>query len=285
MNPDRRTNTVAPGPFRLVAVGGHESGFGRLLPRPPAPGGPLPVAPGRELASAVRQLLATGDQPVLVVPMTLGRDPELAAEAARVLGPIAARRPARVALAEPFGSTEHLVGWLRAAAGSGGAGDRALLLTAPAADPQADAELYRVARLVRQFGRHRLVEVAFTGGDPSPAEGVDRCHRLGAPEVLLLPAGFGPAEPPPGSGATGAEPLLGPAAVRAVLAARAEAARARLLRGDDGIAAGLATPHGHSHDHPHDHDHDHDHPHDHDPPDARQPHQHHHHDRAPARTH
>ncbi|QMU69564.1 cobalamin biosynthesis protein CbiX [Streptacidiphilus sp. P02-A3a] len=270
-------NAVPPGPFRLIAVGGHESAFGRLLPHPPTHD-TAPVPAGRELAAAVRQSLATGVPPVLVVPMTLGRDPELAAEAARALRPIAAEQPGRVALAEPFGSTEHLVGWLRAAAGRGAAADRALLLTAPAADPQADAELYRVARLVRQFGRHRLVEVAFTDGDPSPAEGVDRCHRLGAAEVLLLPAGFGPAEPPPGSGATGSGPLLGPAAVRAVLAARSEDARVRLRHGDDGIAAALAAAHGHSHDHPHDHDHD--------PPEARQPRQHGHpHDRAPAHTH
>jgi sirohydrochlorin cobaltochelatase len=264
-------NAVAPGPARLIAVGGHESGFGRLLPRAPEYGGAVPVAPGRELAAAVRQALAAGAGPVLVVPMTLGRDPELVAEAARALRPVAAEQPGRVALTEPFGSTEHLVGWLRAAAGDGGSGsgsgERALLLTAPAADPQADAELYRVARLVRQFGRHRLVEVAFADGDPSPAEGVDRCHRLGATEVLLLPAGFGPAEPPPGSAATGSGPLLGPAAVRAVLAARADAAVVRLLHRDDGIAAGLAAAHGHSHPH-----------------EDQQPHPHPH-DRAPAHTH
>jgi len=267
-------NTVAPGPARVIGVGGHESDFGRLLPRAPEYGGAVPVAPGRELAAAVRQALSAGEGPVLVVPMTLGRDPEPAAEAARALRPIAAEQPGRVALTEPFGSTEHLVGWLRAAAGRGGTGERALLLTAPAADPQADAELYRVARLVRQFGRHQLVEVAFVDGDPSPAEGVDRCHRLGATQVLMLPAGFGPAEPPPGSGATGAGPLLGPAAVRAVLAARVDTAGVRLLHQDDGIAAALAAGHGHPHSHPHE-DQQHDHPHDRAPA----------HDRSPAHAH
>lgn len=65
-------------------------------------------------------------------------------------------------LAEPFGTSQHLVAWLRAAAGRVPE-TSALLVTAPSGDPFEDAELYRIAALVRRYGRSGLVEVAFTG--------------------------------------------------------------------------------------------------------------------------
>lgn len=297
----------------VVLAGGHESDGGRdLAPLVAADPTVHAAAPaGRPLAEAVRRALAAADRPVCVVPMTLGRDPRLVADTARALRWLAAGEGrGRLALAAPFGAAEHLIGWLRAAACT--APDGALLVTAPAAGPFEDAELFRIARLVRQYGRHRWVEVAFEGGDPDPAEGAERCRLLGAREVTAVPASFGPAlrAALPG-GADGARdgagdgagvgsrdgageggpavapagirdggPLLRPSAIAGVIAARTVAALHTLGHGEDGIRAGLDAEHGHGYPHSHGpgaahHPHGHPHP-------GQHPHRHHPH--APAHT-
>lgn len=157
---------------RVVAAYGHEAGSGRDLSD--AAGLDVSVvSSGRELFRRVTELRLGGEE-VCVVPMTLGRNPELVADTARTLRALPEGERRGTLLAAPFGTSQHLVSWLRAAAGRI-PDDSALLLTAPCGDPFDDAELYRVASLVRRHGRHTLVEVAFTGGDPDPAEGVRRC--------------------------------------------------------------------------------------------------------------
>lgn len=120
-----------------------------------------------------------------------------------------------------------------------------MLVTAPAAGPFEDAELFRIARLVRQHGAHRWVEVAFDGGDPGLAEAVRRCRGLGAQRVVMLPAAFGPAAAGPVAGAEDGGQLLSTPAVAGVLRARAAQALHRLCHGQDGIAAGLDAAHDH----------------------------------------
>ncbi|MBS2535966.1 hypothetical protein KGQ20_24695 [Catenulispora sp. NF23] len=252
----------------VVLVGGHESDRGEAL-HALAQDSPLTRARacGQELEEAVRAALITSELPVCVVPMTLGRDPELVADTARTLAWVARTTgPPRIALAEPFGTAEHLIGWLRAAAGraavgaAGAAGadpaDVAILVTANPANPFDDAELFRIARLVQVQGRAPWVDVAFHGGDPDVQTGVDRCRRLGARRVALVPAGFAPAggtevAAAEAAGAVDAGPLLAPSAISGVLAARIQAAVDRLRAGDDGIAAGLDAEHGHGHTHSH----------------------------------
>ncbi|ROR35467.1 hypothetical protein [Kitasatospora cineracea] len=256
----------------VVLAGGHESDGGRdLAPlvaataATAATAGPTvhAAAPaGRPLAEAVRAALAApGGHPVCVVPMTLGRDPRLVAETARTLRGLTAeqgQRPGRLALTAPFAAAEHLVGWLRAAARTAPAApDGALLVTAPAAGPFEDAELFRIARLARQFGRHRWVEVAFDDGDPDPAEGAARCRLLGARTVTAVPAAFGPALRTPVPGVLDGGPLLRPSAVAGVLAARTADALHLLGHGEDGTAAGLDAEHGHGYAHSHGHGHGH----------------------------
>ncbi|MGZ2358033.1 cobalamin biosynthesis protein CbiX [Streptomyces sp. 372A] len=270
----------------VIAVCGHEAADGRALEGLLGPD--VSVVPsGRALFRAVAAHRRRGE-PAVVVPMTLGREPGLVADTARTLRAVPAG-PGAVLLAEPFGTAQHLVAWLRAAAGRAPA-DAALLVTAPSGDPFEDAELYRVAALVRRYGRHALVEVAFDGGDPDPAEGVRRCGLLGAERVALLPATFtavGPVAPAGPAGArpvpvTDAGPLVPVTALRRVLDERVADAHRRLCEhGDDGITAGLtaADHHGHAHTHPpgEGHGHAHGHPHAHGPGDA---HRHHHHPSA-----
>lgn len=224
--------------------------------------------PGRELVAEVGAALEDGRAPVCVVPMTLGRDPGLVADTARALRWINRDTgTGRVALAPPFGTPDHLVGWLRAAvrrlplavAGT------AILVTAPAAGPFEDADLFRIVRLARQYGPHRWVEVAFAGGDPGVAEGVERCRLLGADRVATIPAWFGAGAPAEVPHAVDGGPLLTASAVDGVIDARVAAALARLRGADDGILARLGAEHGHGFAHSHaDHadPHQHAHPHD-----------------------
>ena len=261
----------------VVLVGGHESDRAEAL-RALAQDSPLTraCASGQELEEAVREALIGSELPVCVVPMTLGRDPKLVADAARTLAWVArtAGPDPRIALAEPFGTAEHLIGWLRAAAGRAAVAaaratgadpaDVAVLVAANPSNPFDDAGLFRIARLVQVQGRAPWVDVAFHGGDPDVQTAVDRCRRLGARRVALVPAGFAPAAEAEVlaaaevTGAVDAGPLLAPSAISGVLAARIGAALDRLRAGEDGIAAGLdAEHHNHSHAHSHSHSHSH----------------------------
>ncbi|MFF5722072.1 cobalamin biosynthesis protein CbiX [[Kitasatospora] papulosa] len=255
---------------RVVAVYSHEAGDGRAL-RDFAGPDVLVVPGGRELIRALAGLRRSGEE-ACVVPMTLGRDPELVADTARTLRALPAGQTSGTLLAQPFGTARHLIAWLRAAA-LRAPETSALLVTAPTGGLYDDAELHRIARLVHGYGSHRLVEVALTGGDPDPAEGVRRCGLLGASRVTLLPAAFQLPEVPgaPGVEVTSAGPTVSRAALARVLAERVAEAGQRWSRGrDDGIATGLAAAddHGHSHTHPpgEGHDHGHPHPHTHDHP-------------------
>jgi sirohydrochlorin cobaltochelatase len=251
-------------PEALVLVGGHESRDGRalaalaawpeLLGEPPL----RVTAAGRPLAAAIGQTAGTRGfrGPVVVVPMTLGRDPRLVSDTARTVRWIArGRRAGAVALAEPFGTPDHLVSWLRAACRKH-TDNEAILIAAAAADPFDDAELHRIAALVRVFGTHRLVEVALQApGDHALQDGLERCRRLGADRVAIVPAGFGT---PTGAAA----PLLAPVAVASVISARVAKACRRLAEHDeDGVDAALAADHHHGFAHAHSHD-QHGHTHD-----------------------
>ncbi|MFI5979739.1 sirohydrochlorin chelatase [Streptomyces sp. NPDC051555] len=267
--PTERTRPAPAGspPAAVVLGAGHEGG---------ASLGAVPA--GRPLAEAVTAALAASSGPVCVVPMTLGRDPKLIADCARALRWLArTEEPGRLVLAPPFATADHLTAWLRTAAQRAvrsAPQTSAVLVTAPAAGPFEDADLFRVARLVRQYGAHRWVEVAFDGGDPDLTEGVDRCRRLGARHVALVRAAF---TLPPGDATevTGGPPaardadvvdtgpLLGAAAIEEVLRSRVAHALHGLAHGDDGTGAGLDAEHGHGYAHAHGPDGGHDHAHGH----------------------
>lgn len=207
------------------------------------------VAGGRTLTAAIDTARTVSADPVCVVPMTLGRDSGLVADAARALS--WARRESNsspLVLSSPLGTADHLVGWLRGRAAA--ASSDALLVVAPSGSPFEDAELFRIARLVGQFGPSALVEVALSGGDPDLDDGIDRCRRLGARQIVVLPAwlGAGPALP---SGVADGGPLLTGAALREVVEARVADALHELQHGHDGIVDGLGAEHGHGFAHSH----------------------------------
>ena len=243
-----------PARAAVVIVGGHEGGA-EVAVDPLVEYRPLLRAssPASRLEQTVGQALDNTDLPVCVVPMTLGRDPRLVADAARTLMSLTGGAAAgRVALAEPFGTETLLTGWLRVAVAQAvdlaDAKDTAVVLTARAANRFDDAELFLVAHLVRVEAGLPWVEVAFRGGEPTLAEVLSRCEQLGAHRFAVVPADFAPAsETPVTHGVINGGPLLSPSTIAGMLATRVASALFRLSRGDDGIAAGLDADHGHGH--------------------------------------
>ena len=236
-----------------VIVGGHEDG-GRAAADALVEYGPVLRAESgcQQLEEAVHQALDSFGLPVCVVPMTLGRDPRLVADTARTLASLTRGAAAgRVMLAEPFGNATLLTGWLRVAVSGAarqhGGTDLAALVTANAGNRFDDAELFRIARLVQVQEGAPLVEVAFRGGEPDVAAGVERCERLGARQVAVISADFRPATDTPLPGVVDCGLLLAPSTVAGMIATRVAGAMFKLSHGDDGIAAGLDADHIHGH--------------------------------------
>ncbi len=249
----------------LVLVGGHESDSGSDLARlAPVLPGAATTGVGRGLVTAARAALDAHGT-VVVVPMTFGRDPALIAEAAKTLRWLATAHPGRIALAEPFGTADHLVSRLRAAAADAARRDpdAALVVHARSSDPFDDAELHRVAHLVRVHGAGLEVAVATTTCDQDLAPVIARLRLLGFPRAVVVPAGFAAGRDVAAlNGVTHHGPLLTDVAISRVVAERADEALHRLDHGHDGIAAGLGADHDHGFAHSHGPgEHDHDHPH------------------------
>ncbi|MDX6740435.1 hypothetical protein [Actinocorallia sp. A-T 12471] len=219
-------------PRRVILVAGAES---RGLT------GPDVRAVGGDLAAALRD-----GRPTVVVPMTLGRDPDLPEAAAQTLRWAARNRAAgELLLAPRLGTLDHLVGWLRGAVRAIPSGYAALLV-APSVGQEPDADLFKAAHLVRAGAPDRLVEAALLGGVPDVDDGIARCRALGAAGTVMVPASLVP--PPTRPDATTSGPLLGPAALAALVRARAAEAACRWeTRRDDGLSP--TAVHDHHHDH------------------------------------
>lgn len=63
-----------------------------------------------------------------------------------------------------------------------------MLLGRGGSDPDANSELYKIARLLWEKTNYKLVEPAFIGvTSPLTDEGVSRCIKLGAKKIIILP--------------------------------------------------------------------------------------------------
>lgn len=205
------------------------------------------VRPGRELNTAIERAWGMTDteRPAVVLPMTLGRDPRLISDTARTVRWEMRDRPGQIALAPPFGTADHLVGWLRAACRRLGPDRDSVLIAARPADPFDDADLYRITALVRIQSGLKLAEVGIESVNGSLDEGLTRCRLLGADQVSIIPAGLFERQ-----GQT--EWLLSRAAIRQVATDRVTAALHLLAaHGESGVEAALGSDHEHGFAHSH----------------------------------
>ncbi len=242
-----------------ILVAGHESAEGadvRYLEQARNRWFVTPI--GRPLHNLLTRHLASGDGPIVVVPMTMGRNPTLVADTAKTVQWLAAGAPERLALAAPFGSPDHLISWLRLAATGirSRSSDAAMVIQAPSSDPFDEAELHRVAHLVRTHGAGNVVEVATTHTDDDLVDVLQRLRRLGHPHAVVVPAGFRRESPVPldDSRFTGCEfygPLMSEQAAIRIIDARIRDAVHELAHGRTGVESGLMADHGHGYAHSH----------------------------------
>lgn len=267
-------------PPRIILVAGHEASGGNdldvVVQHLP---GALVTAAGRPLHNTISAALRTPGVSVVVLAMTFGRNPTMVADTAKTLRWLAdGDGRGRVALAAPFGTLDHLTAWLRKAANEIAARspDSAVVIAARRSNPFDDAELHRVAHLVRTHGAGNEVEVSCTDTDAEVSGSLARLRLLGWDEAVVVPAGFARTFDAELPGARFYGPLMSVDAVLKVVADRVRAAGHDLSHGRDGIAAGLEADHGHGYAHSHAFEldagasgHAHPHTHPHDPPTAR----------------
>lgn len=243
----------------LILVGGHEAAGGNDLEvfagRFP---GAVVSPPGRRLHAVVASVLRQPAARAVVLPMTFGREPTMVADVAKTLRWVTAgNAEPRVALAQSFGTLDHLTAWLRRAVNeiTSAAPGAGVVIAAHRSSPFDDAELHRVAHLVRTYGAGNEVEVACVDSDADVAQAVVRLRLLGAPRAVIVPAGFARTFSAEFTGdLAGASfygPLMSENAVLQVIADRTRAAEHELSHGRDGIAAGLEADHGYGYAHSH----------------------------------
>jgi sirohydrochlorin cobaltochelatase len=159
-----------------------------------------------------------------------------------------------------------------------------ILLGRGGSDPDANSDLYKIARLLWEKTNFKIVEPAFMGvTDPLVDEGIERCIKLGAKKIIILPYFLFTGilikrlEAMMGSfqnqysgvefklaGYFGYHPRL-----QTILKERVEEALRDEVKMNCDTCQYRLNAMEHVHHHHHDHEHDHDHDHDH--------HQHHEH--------
>ena len=163
-----------------LGVDGVAGGFIELSPPP--------------LKDAVGQLAAAGLRDVVAVPLILLAAGHAKGDIPAALARERQRHPGlRTRYARPLGVHPVILDLLRErlAASAGADADAVLLVGRGTTDPDANADLYRAARLLwettRQSGVEQ-VEPAFVSlARPSVDEGLERLRRLGARRVAVLP--------------------------------------------------------------------------------------------------
>ncbi|MFJ6944480.1 sirohydrochlorin chelatase [Streptomyces wuyuanensis] len=197
-------------PALLIAADGvrHDAGAEALLDfvehlgsRHPG----IPVAAGLlgtgrwPLSEAVDELVATGADRLAAVALALVPDRRSEDDLSAALDAVRGDRPGlSVSLSRALGPDPALLALLerRLDEALGGRArsprDRAdvtVLLVAPgSADPQANAEVHRAARLLWEGRGYAGVETAFVStAAPDVPTGLDRCVRLGARRIVVLP--------------------------------------------------------------------------------------------------
>ncbi|SFF16949.1 sirohydrochlorin cobaltochelatase [Actinacidiphila alni] len=160
-----------------LAVGG---GFIELSPPP--------------LADSVAALVEAGERRFAAVPLVLVSAGHAKGDIPAALAREEQRHPGTsYAYGRPLGPHPKLLTVLErrideALAGADRADTTVLLVGRGSTDPDANAEVYKVARLLWEGRGYAGVETAFVSlAEPSVPAGLDRCLRLGARSVVVLP--------------------------------------------------------------------------------------------------
>ena len=135
------------------------------------------------------ELLSSGAQDVVVVPVMLHAAGHSKSDVPAVVAEARARYPdARVTYARPFGVDHGLLCLGRSRLERAGAlGLPLAVLARGSSDPDANAEAYRVARLLADMSGSRLVAAGFSGVTwPTVPETLELLRRMGADRIGAL---------------------------------------------------------------------------------------------------
>jgi sirohydrochlorin cobaltochelatase len=139
------------------------------------------------LADAVASLVAEGVREFAAVPLVLVSAGHAKGDIPAALAREEKRHPGtRYAYGRPLGPHPHLLAILErrideALAGADRADATVLLVGRGSTDPDANAEVFKVARLLWEGRGYAGVETAFVSlAEPSVPAGLERCRRLGA---------------------------------------------------------------------------------------------------------
>ncbi len=192
------------------------------------------------------EALAAGRAAVAVVPLLLTAAAHSKTDIAGAVRLARAAHPGLdVSYGRPLGPDPLLLAALADRIAEAGAGPDTAVVVAAAgsADPDANAEIWRVARLLWEYRRGRSpVEVAYAGATtPTVPEAVDRLRRLGHRDVVVAPYFLASGKLPGGvveaarAGGARAADVLGAheAVARLLLARYAEACGAPVLMNCD----------------------------------------------------
>jgi sirohydrochlorin cobaltochelatase len=156
----------------------------------PVAGGFIELSPP-PVRDAVAELVAAGSRRLAVVPLTLVAAGHAKGDIPAALARERQRHPGlRVAYGRPLGPHPSILAVLRQRLGAtaAGADTTVLLVGRGSTDPDANAEVAKVARLLAETTPVAGVEYGFVSlAPPGVAAGLDRCHRLGARHVVVLP--------------------------------------------------------------------------------------------------
>jgi len=167
--------------------------LGRQAPSLPIGGGFIELA-RPDLDSAVDQIVAAGRRSIVAVPLLLLGAGHMKDDGPAVLARARGRHPdvefgyARALDVHPLVlavASERIDEALR-----GCEPDRSavVLVGRGSSDPDANADLYKVGRLLQDTGRVAMVEPSFVSlARPSVPEALERCRRLGATTVAVVP--------------------------------------------------------------------------------------------------
>jgi sirohydrochlorin cobaltochelatase len=156
---------------------------------------PVPVGGGfielsaPPLAEAVADLVTDGAGALVAVPLMLVAAGHAKGDVPAALLRERQRHPGlRVAYGRPLGPHPALLAVLRERLGPADDDTTVLLVGRGSTDPDANAEVAKVARLLAETTPVAGVEYAFVSlAGPGVAAGLDRCRRLGARRVVVLP--------------------------------------------------------------------------------------------------
>ncbi|HEX5267084.1 MAG TPA: sirohydrochlorin chelatase [Acidimicrobiales bacterium] len=137
----------------------------------------------------MEEVLAAGAEEVVVVPVMLHAAGHSKSDVPAVVAEARDRHPrARISYARPFGADHSLLALgRRRLEEARGLGLPLGVLARGSSDPDANAEAYRVARLLADMAGSRSVVTGFSGVTwPSVPEALEQLRRLGADRVAAL---------------------------------------------------------------------------------------------------